>query len=43
MSAGPFDGVYRYVVLHLAPDYLAQGWDIVAILCPYSVLMRAPV
>ena len=39
---GEFDGLYRYVVLALVPDYLAQGWEISALLGPYSVLMRSP-
>ncbi len=41
--SGPFDGVYRYVVLAMIEDYLAQGWEIAAVLGPYSVLMRAPI
>jgi len=37
-----FDGLYRYVVLFLVEDYLAQGWTVAATLGPYSVLMKAP-
>ncbi len=38
-----FGGIYRYVSLYLVPDYLAQGWEIMAIISSYSVLMRAPI
>ncbi len=38
-----WNGTYRYVTLYLVPEYLAQGWEIAALLGPYSVLMRCPV
>ena len=39
---GQHDGIYRYVSFYLAPDYLAQGWTVEALLGAYSILMRAP-
>ena len=31
-TLGRFDGVYRYVIMYLVPDYLAQGWEITDVL-----------
>lgn len=42
MGAAPeYGGLYRYVAFELIPDYLADGWMIIARASAHSVIMRS--